>query len=309
MTYVQNWHVTVEREVGANLLVGASYVGSKGTRVLQNLGINDPVPGPGAVAPRRPFPGFANINDQSVSGSSVYHSLQTRVQKRYSQGLTLLAAYTWSKVLSDVFGLGGSKAQDFHNRALERGPTGFDITHRLVLSHDYELPFGRGKHFLGNAKGVADKIVEGWQFGGIMTMQSGEPFSVSLATAVSNTATSNRPNRICDGRIDKRTVDRWFDTSCFATQPLYTFGNSGVGILRGPGTHQFDWSLLKNVPLDEKRRFQFRTEFFNIFNTPQFNRPSAALGSTTFGRVSSAGQKVNFLRTERHIQFALKFYW
>lgn len=309
MTYVQNWHFTLEREWKRNVLFGASYVGSKGTRLLQNLGINDPVPGPGPIAPRRAFPGFANINAQSASGSSIYHSLQARAQKRYSHGLTLLASYTWSKVLADVFGLGGSRAQDFHNRRIERGPTSFDIAHRFVLSHNYELPFGAGKRFAGDAKGALDKVVGGWQFGGIMTFQSGEPFSVGLATPVSNTASSNRPNRICNGKLTDRTIDRWFDPGCFVTQPLYTFGNAGVGILRGPGTKQLDWSLLKNIHLNEKRYFQFRSEFFNVFNTPQFNNPNASLGSPAFGRISSAGQKVNFLRTERHIQFAMKFFW
>jgi hypothetical protein len=309
MTYVQNWHFTLEHEPTANLLLGASYVGSKGTRVLQNLGINDPRPGPGDVAPRRPFPGFANINDQSASGSSIYHSLQARVQKRYSQGLTFLGAYTWAKVLADVNGLGGSRAQDFYNRRAERGRTSFDIAHRFVASFNYELPIGAGKPVLGDAKGALQKILGEWQAGGILTLQTGEPFTVGLATPVSNTASANRPNRVCSGKLDHPTIDRWFDTSCFVTPTIYTFGNSGVGILEGPGTKQLDWSVLKRIPVDEKRYFQFRGEFFNLFNTPQFNNPGTAIGSTSAAIISSAGQKVNFLRTQRQIQFALKFFW
>jgi TonB dependent receptor-like, beta-barrel len=308
MTAVQQWHLTLERELMQDFLFGASYVGSKGTRILQNLGINDPVPGPGAIAPRRPFPGFANINGQSASGSSSYHSLQLRAQKRYSQGLSFLTSYTWSKVLADVFGLGGSRAQDFRNRRAERGPTSFDFTNRFVFSYNYDLPFGRGRH-LGQGAGALSKLVQGWQFGGIVNFQSGEPFSVTLATPVSNTASFNRPHRICDGKLSKRTVERWFDTSCFVTQPLLTFGNSGVGILRGPGTKQLDWSLLKNTHIDEQRYVQFRAEFFNVFNTPQFNNPNSSLGSPAFGLISGAGEKVNFLRTSRQIQFALKVFW
>lgn len=309
MTYVQNWHLTVERQAGGSMLFGAAYVGNKATRVLQNLGINDPRPGPGPVQPRRPFPGFANINAQSASGSSTYHSLQLRVQKRYSHGLTMLTSYTWAKALSDVFLLGGSRAQDFYNRRAERGPNAFSIPHRLVSSFTWDIPIGRGRRLLGDANGLLDKVLGGWQAGGIVTFQSGEPFSVTLATPVSNTGTFNRPDRVCNGRLSDRTVERWFDTSCFVTQPVFTFGNSGVGILEGPGTKQFDISFLKNVKFTESRYVQFRAEFFNMFNTPQFNNPTSALGSPAFGQISSAGQKVNFLRTQRQIQLALKFFW
>jgi len=309
MTQVQQWHLTLEREITRHLLVGASYVGSKGTRILQNLGINDAVPGPGPVAPRRPFPGFANINAQSASGSSSYHSSQLRAQKRFGQGVSFLASYTFSKSLSDVFSLGGSRAQNFRNRRAERGSTSFDIPHRFVLSYNWDLPLGDGRRFLRHATGGLNKLLQGWQFGGIITFQSGEPFSVTLATPVSNTATFNRPNRICSGKLSKPTVERWFDTSCFVTQPSFTFGNSGVGILRGAGTKQLDWALLKDTHIDEQRYVQFRVELFNVFNTPQFNNPNASLGSPSFGIVGSAGIPLNFIRTSRQIQFALKFFW
>ena len=149
-TYVQQWHLTVERELTRNLAISASYVGNKGTKFFVNLGINDPVPGMGAVAARRPFPAFANINGQADAGSSTHHSFQFTTKKRYSHGLTLLASYAFAKTLSDFAGE-GAKAQDFRDRRADRGRPNWDIRSRLVLSYNYELPFGRGKGFISGS--------------------------------------------------------------------------------------------------------------------------------------------------------------
>jgi hypothetical protein len=309
-TYMQDWHLTAEHEVVRDLAVTASYVGVKATKFFVNLGINDPRPGAGAVAPRRPFPAFANINGQADAGSSTHHSAQLTVKKRYTQGLTLLTSYTYGKTLSDYVGE-GSKAQDFYNRGAERGRLNWDIRSRLIASFNYELPFGPGKKFASGVTGVSRRIIEGWSSGGIMNFYSGEPFTVGLATSVANTGLGSRANRIstCDVRLETRTPDRWFNTDCFNTPANFTYGNAGIGILEGPGTKQVDWSVLKNTSIDEHRSLQLRVEFFNVFNTPQFNLPNATLGSGAYGRISAAGIPVTFSRLSRQIQFALKFFW
>jgi carboxypeptidase family protein/TonB-dependent receptor-like protein len=309
-TYMQDWHLTTEHEVLRDLAVTASYVGVKATKFFVNLGINDPRPGAGAVAPRRPFPAFANINGQADAGSSTHHSAQLTVKKRYTQGLTLLTSYTYGKTLSDYTGE-GSKAQDFYNRGADRGRLNWDIRSRLIASFNYELPFGPGKKFASGVTGASRRIIEGWSTGGIANFYSGEPFTVGLGTAVANTGLGSRANRIspCDIRLDTRTPDRWFNTDCFNTPANLTYGNAGIGILEGPGTKQVDWSVLKNTSIDEHRSVQLRVEFFNVFNTPQFNLPNATLGNSAYGRISGAGIPVTFSRLSRQIQFALKFFW
>ena len=309
--YAQTWHFTIERQVTPDLLLSAAYVGTKGTRVLQNLGINQPRPGPGPVAPRRPFPGFADINEEAAAGRSTYHSLQMKAEQRFSHGLAFLSAWTYSKALGDCPGQGGCRAQDFTNRRAEKGPTDFDVRHRSVTSFTWDLPFGNGSKYLSGATGALGKVAEGWQFGGIMTFQSGTAFTPTLATAVSNTAGTDRPNRVCNGRLAERTASLWFNPACFKAQDSLTFGNSGVGILTGPSTREFDLTFHKNTyySKNENRFVQFRAEFFNIFNTPQFNNPNASIGSPGAGKISSAGNKEKFIRTERQIQFALKFFW
>jgi hypothetical protein len=235
--------------------------------------------------------------------------MQFRAEKRTSHGLTFLTSYTWAHNLGNVWDLGGSEAQDYYDRSADRGSTAFDIRHRVVVSYDWELPFGKGKPFLNGASGATSKVVGGWHFGGIVTMQSGEPFTPESAISTVNTGGGSRPDRICNGRLSHRTVDEWFDPSCFVTPALYTYGNSGVGILAGPGTHQFDLSLMKDTHIDEARYVEFRGEFFNVFNTPQFNLPNACIGCAGAGEIGSAGIPPNFFRTSRQIQFALKFYF
>jgi len=305
----QDWNLTVEHQFTPTFLLSAAYVAAKGTDLLEHMDIDQAVPGPGAVAPRTPFPGWANINGMAAAGSSTYHSLQLQTQKRASHGLTFLASYTYAKSLGNVQINGGSVDQNYYDRSADRGPTDMDVRNNLVGSYQWQLPFGSGQRFLTSANGVTNKIVGGWIFGGIVSLYSGLPFTPALAVPTVNTGTGSYPNRICNGKLGNPTVNLWFNPSCFVTPPLYTYGNAGVNILTGPGTHEFDFSLMKDIHIDEERYFQFRGEFFNIFNTPQFNGPNATIGVPGAGEVTSEGIPANFVRTSREIQFALKFYF
>ena len=154
-------------------------------------------------------------------------------------------------------------------------------------------------------------LAGGWAVNGIYTALSGSPFSPSLTSPVANTGTFSRPNRVCNGTLSHRTINQWFNTSCFTTPPLYQFGNSGRNILFGPGTNTFNFSAFKNTYISENRSryVQFRAEFFNLFNKPQFNNPNSSIGSPVAGTISSAGDPASFTRTSRQIQFALKVYF
>jgi hypothetical protein len=176
---------------------------------------------------------------------------------------------------------------DVRNTRLDRAPSDYDVTHRFILSGAFELPFGPGKPVGSSLQGPARRLIEGWMMSPIVTLQSGLPFTPTLVTSVANTGTFSRPDRPGSGRLEDRTADRWFNASAFATPALFTFGNSGRNVLRGPGTHQLDVSIQKTTYFGENRyrSLQFRAEFFNLTNTPQLNNPDASIGSPTVGRI------------------------
>lgn len=148
--------------------------------------------------------------------------------------------------------------------------------------------------------GPAEYALGGWQINGINTFQTGLPFTPTANSATVNTGTGSRPDRTGNGTLSNGTVDRWFDTSAFATPAQFTYGNSGRNILYGPGRVNFDFSLFKEFGITEGLKLQFRTEFFNTFNTPQFDLPNAAIGA------GNAGTITGIVGTPRQIQFGLK---
>ena len=301
--YVQQWNFTVERELAIDLLAALSYVGNKGTRLMYTSNINQAEPGPGPIADRRPLPAWADITSMYMDGLSNFNSLQAKLVKRFSHGYTFLVGYTWSKSIDDARGE-ASTPMIVRNRRLDRARSDYDVTHRFILSGTFELGGN-------NINGPARHIIGGWMMSPILTLQSGLPFTPSLVASVANTGTFSRPDRLSSGELDNPTADRWFDPAAFATPRLYTFGNSGRNILTGPGTYQLDISFQKTVYFSENRNrnLQFRAEFFNLSNTPQLNNPDAAIGSPTVGRILAAGDRANFSRTSRQIQFGLKFYF
>jgi hypothetical protein len=198
--------------------------------------------------------------------------------------------------------------QDGNNLRAEYGPSEFDVRHRLVASYIWELPFGRGRHW-GNGWGRAmDLAFGGWQVTGINVLQSGLALTATLAGAnVVNLGGERRarPNLVGDPELpeSERTLARWFNTDAFATFAVpQAFGNAGIGIMRGPGVANFDFTFSKNFQVTDRRYFQFRTEVFNAFNHPNFGPPNIARDSSGFGQILSAAPA-------RIIQFGLKFYF
>jgi Carboxypeptidase regulatory-like domain len=309
--YMQHWNFGWQQQLGRSRVLEAAYIGSKGTKLIAGRDINQPRPSPQPLNPR-PVPQFEDINQVESRVNSNYHSLQFRLQQRLDSGLSLLSSYTWSKSLDNASGFFSSAGdanypQDSFNVSAERGRSNFDVRHRFSFSYSYDLPIGRGHSFLGDL-GWISSFLAGWQTHGILTLQSGRPFTVALLPEIdwSNTGRSNlgfgandRPNMAGDPRLDRRDPERWFNTAAFAFQAFGTFGNSGRNILDGPGFQNFNFSLVKQATLREGLTLQFRTEFFNLFNRPNFDLPDIFLGSPTFGRILSA-------QSPRHIQFGLK---
>jgi hypothetical protein len=313
--YMQHWNLNVQRELGHNRILEVGYVGSKGTKLLSARDLNQPQPSalpPGLPFVPRPIPQFDEINTIESRASSNYHSLQARLQQRLSAGLTLLTSYTWSKSIDDASNFFPSAGdpnypQNSYDLRAERGRSNFDVEHRLSVSYVYDLPFGKGRAYLAD-NGAWSKILSGWQTSGIVTLQSGRPFTVALLRELDNSGTgisalgfgaNDRPNVIGDPNLGEQSPERWFNTSAFTLPPPGTFGNAGRNILDGPGYQNVNASLIKNTALSETLNLQFRAEFFNLFNHPNFNLPDNFLGSPSFGQINSA-------REPRRIQFGVK---
>ncbi|MBA3241331.1 MAG: hypothetical protein H0T60_08930 [Acidobacteria bacterium] len=305
----------MQRALGRSRVFEIAYVGSKGTKLLSARDINQPQPGvlpPGLPFVPRPVPQFDDINVLESRASSSYHSLQARFEQRLDFGLSVLSSYTWAKSIDDASNFFTSAGdpnfpQNSYNLRAERGRSNFDARHRLSVSYAYDLPFGKGREYLAGG-GWLSTILGGWQTFGIVTFQTGRPFTVALLSEIDNSGTgrstlgfgaNDRPNVVGNPALSNRTPERWFDTSAFAFPAPGTFGNAGRNILEGPGTQNVNASLVKNTALSERFNLQLRAEVFNLFNHPNLNMPDNFLGSPTFGLITSA-------RDPRHVQFGAK---
>ncbi|MBI3681097.1 MAG: carboxypeptidase regulatory-like domain-containing protein [Acidobacteria bacterium] len=305
--YAEHWSFNIEQQLTPTLLLETAYAGSRGIHVMINLPLNEVQPGIGSQPSRRLIQPLNNITATSIfapRNMSTYHSLQAKAVKRFSQGLQFLFSYSYAKAL-DFGGSAGSGGgstggpQTITCIGCGRGASGYDIKHRGVVSYYYELPFGRGKRWLGASRAL-DLFVGGWQVSGITTLSTGRPFNVGLATGVNNGAPS-WPNRTGPGTLTNPDPYYWFNASDFVAPPANTYGNVARGVLYAPGMVNFDTSFVKNFTLKESMHLQFRVEAFNLFNTPAFGFPNSAIGSPTVGRITST------IGDNRDMQFALKF--
>jgi hypothetical protein len=272
----------------------------------------------------RPYPQYAglNLNGFGCCGSS-YNALQLTVKKRFEGGGTLLVAYTNAKLMSNTDTLtswleGGTSGgvggiQDWNNLAGERSLSSQDVSQRLVVSYVLDLPFGKGKKFLNDVSGATEKVVSGWGLDGVTTLQRG--FPVKITDSVGNSLTalslgtgSLRPDVVpgCDKNTSGSAASRinaWFNKACFTNAPAWGFGDESRvdATLRQQGVDNFDFAIFKRTSIAERMNIEFRTEFFNLFNHPQFGPPNGTFGSATFGAVT------NTVNLPRLIQFGLKF--
>jgi hypothetical protein len=302
--YMEQWNFDVQNELIPNLLVDVAYSASAGHKLTGSRNADQPPPGPGAIQPRSPFPQFTSISRVEPFANSNYQALETKLERRFSGGLTFLTAYTWSHFIDDtqtLLDLIGAGIQDANNRHAEKGNANYDIRQRFVTSYAYELPLGKGKRWLSSGR-MWNALLGGWQMNGILTVQAGHTFTPTFNINVANAGGAQRPDRIAAGVIPygDRTVNRWFDTTAFVSPVGFAFGDSGRNILTGPRLAQWDFSLFKNIPINDRFRMQFRAESFNIFNHPNFGLPNAAIGTSAAGTISST------VSSPRQNQFALK---
>jgi hypothetical protein len=309
LPYVQQWNLSIQKELPGDALLEVNYVGSHGLDLWGSYEGNQPLPGPGAVNSRRPLAQYthAPIIRMRPWGSSSYEGLSARLEKRFSHGLNFLAVYSYGRSIDTVTnadvcdGCGSNDSvQNTRDLRAQRGPSDFNVPNRFVFSGIYQLPFGRGRAFVN--RGWLSYLAGNWDTSGILALEQGIPFSVALSFDNANTGTTSRPDRLHDGRISAPTVDRWYDPSAFAAPPQYTFGNAGRNILTAPGVANIDWALQRDfpIPLREGMMLQFRAEAFNIFNSPHFESPGATIGASTAGVIGSTSQP------NRQLQLSLK---
>jgi hypothetical protein len=297
----QQWSFGVQQELFRGTTLDLSYVGSKHDHFpLYGVNFNQPEPGPGALQPRRPYPAFNNLTAYMFNSSGTYHALQARAEKRFSKNFGFLTSYTWSKTLDDSEGFEGGRSVD---QWKEKALGSMQREHNLTTAFNYLLPVGKGQELLNQVNPVLNMIVGGWQLSGILTLQSGSPFNVSVSGDVANCGCTNRPNRVGDGNLPsgQRGVNGWFDVSAFTVPAPFTYGNAGRNVLIGPGLQNLDTALFKNFRIREHSTIEFRWELFNALNHTNFGFPSAAVNvPATAGKIFSANPG-------RQMQFGLKF--
>lgn len=305
---MQQFNLSVQRELGRDLVATLGYVGSAGAKLYWARNINQPDPGSGAIDPRRPYaarlPGVTSIAWLESSGNSFFSSLQASFEKRFSKSFYFLGNWTWSHGLDNVGGDGGANGpipQDPRNRRADWSSSNSDVRHRVNLASSYQLPFGKGRRFASNS-GALTHIVGGWEIGGLSVLQSGLPFTVTVAGSPSNTGAGSRANPVPGANPipSNRSINLWFDPAAFTTPAAFTWGTLGRNTLRAPALYNFDFSISRKIQFSETKQLEFRSEFFNGLNHPQFGLPAAAAG------VGGAGSITNTQRSNRQVQLALR---
>lgn len=337
--YSVQWNFNIQYELPDDWLVDMAYAGNSGVKLLgsgvqfnqlpnehQSLGdrLNEQVENPffGVIPSNlglgrrtvsvgqllRPYPHYTGLNTpRGYEFHSNYHALQVKVRKRYSSGLQLLGAYTWSKMIDDVSSVAGFVGAqnpgytNHYDKRLDRTLSGLDVAHRLVINYQYELPFGKGRKFL-NRGGVVNQLLGGWNINGVTTMQSGLPIGItSRFNNLNSYGGRQTPHRVLgqkpltEGSVAERLGGRfaskpYFNTDAFEQPEPFMFGNMGNFLpdAREPEYINWDVSVLKDFPFSERVLLQFRAEFFNFFNHTVFRRPNTSFGNNNFGNINAA---------------------
>src|SRR3989441_10206573 len=337
--YIYRWSLTLQRELGTGWALIAGYTGSRALHLWQQaepnvnrwVGFPNNVPSDQKVFPVRTSPLFAGrinttfseIRYQSPNANSYHNDLALGLQKRVSSGFMMQASYTLSKTVDDGSGVTstgdnfvqGQRGEYAWDMKLKRGLASFDVRHSFTTNFSYNIP---AFSTLNGWKGV---VAKGWQLNGILTMTSGYPFSIEEFRTAQVNAVGNRdnlrPSLISGGNnnpIHKGNPDAYVDASQFVLAPVGMFGNLGRNTVTSPGLFEFDGSLFKNFTLAENHKLQFRAEFFNLFNHPNFGAPvgnglpnNAMLVNTDGSPNANFGQ-ISYTRTPaRQIQLALRY--
>ena len=324
-SYSIQWNASVQRQLAKNITLEAGYIATLGLKLEQNVQPNNAQPSTStSIDPRRPyaaltyapgttFPSYLSVTGNTVpvgfinflphSAQSNYHSGFVRVEKRFAQGLSFLGSYTYSKAITNapqfrnaggVSGAENSPAQDAYKLSAERGLASFDVRNRLTMVAVYDLPFGPTGRWL--KQGWTSKLAGGFELSGILTTQSGFPFTINTRGDSANVGAGTggifiRPNLVAGASQylpgDVQSTGRWFNTSAFLTPAAGTFGALGRNTVIGPGLTNLDLALQKTILITEKLRFQLRGEFFNALNHPNYGIVGRIINDPAFGTVQS----------------------
>ncbi len=304
--YIQSWNLAVQRALPWNFSLEVAYVGNHNVGVLTRRDINASlVPGSGnGGRPLNPKFGRNNRTDAWIRTDTNYNGLQMKLDRRFSDGLLVTTAYTFSKAINYTDDQGSLFIPAIPS--LNRGRAGYDRTHAFVQSYIYELPFGPNKRWLQH--GMGRWVLGEWQLNGIFSAYSGLPLDLQIsATSLNAPGNGNRPNLTGAFKVigDIGPGVKWFDTTAFSPPNPNRYGGVGRNVFSGPGFADLDLSLFRKFRLTERVGGEFRFESFNFTNTPQFNRPGSTLGNADFGQVTGTlGDAVGL--GARRIQLGLK---
>jgi hypothetical protein len=334
---ILEWNLSIQHEFSQNWMAQIGYVGTRAYRLWNHEAsdLNQPFQpldsnfsdATGNFG--RPYfnvlPDLSNVLPLDFPQlQMLYNAFEASVNRRFSRGFNLLAAYTLAHNLGNADGNVAAAIQDAHHPEKEFGPVLPDLRHRFVVSYIYELPIGQGRHFLGHLGGAAEGIIGGWQIGGITTVQSGEAFTAGMSGDLSNTGSgSYRPDQIGDPynfsigpdvqanlgcTPGHQTLQCWYNQAAFVAPPValgqqvaHVFGNSRIGNLRGPDLFNMDLVLQKSFKIHESQQLEFRAEFFNMLNRPNFGLPTSTVDEAGGASITSTATD------NRQIEFALKF--
>ncbi len=344
---ILEWNLSVQHQFTPNWVAQIGYVGTRSydlwnheasdlNQAPQILDTNFCGPDPTNCIPnfgRRYFAQQPNMTQvlplDYPQFQSFYNAFQASLNKRFSGGFNILAAYTFAKNLGNADGNVGGFVQNSYAAYLEHGPVAPDLRQRLSVSYLYELPVGHGRHLLGDSKGITDAILGGWQVAGIVAAQTGEAVNAVMSSDLSNTGSfSYRPNQVANpynfsfdtatqaalgcSNPGHQTLDCWYNQAAFVAPPLaagqqsaHEFGNAKIGNLRGPNLVNVDFVLQKNFKIRESQQIEFRSEFFNLFNHPNFGLPGG--GASALVDVPGGAAITNTATDNRQIEFALKY--
>ena len=301
--YLQQWNVSTEGTLGKRGTFTLSYVGSAGSRMIRERDLNQPLLSPTGnqdnLQARRPYPQYSSIFDVETEGASNFNALEARFTGHVAPGVSLWGAYTFSHSIDDASAFLGDTAdpnfpQNSHNLRAERGPSSFDMRQRFVTAFVLALPHG-------------NRWTRNTEFQGIVTAESGQPFTPTLSQGNDNSNTGNsgqqagsdRPNVKGTTHLSHPGPAEWFNTAAFSVAPANTYGNAGRNSLLGPGYSSFDISLLRRFTLPERATLTLEAQSFNLLNRPNFSLPSPFADQPSFGIISSASDP-------RELQFAAR---
>jgi hypothetical protein len=308
--YNEHYSLGIQQQLSRKDVFEIGYVGNHGVDLNGNNDFNDPTPGPGAIQGRRPYQPWGTISFVTQDTQTKYNSLQMKLDHRASNGLSGLISYTYSKFMqfNQSPALGG-------NTGYEYALSPYDTPHNVAGSASYELPFGRGRHYMNHANALTNGVLGGWQIQTILIVRSGVPYTPSVGGDYANTGVGGqRPDYSTASTPNFHpTIAAWFDKARYVTankfadgtartgNDIYRYGQVRADTLRSDKFRQYDASIFKNFVMPRESVLSFRAEFFNLTNTTSFSAPNSTIDATAGGQVTSTSVP------SRDIQFALKY--